>query len=170
MFLVFFGMAIALVMGAGAIAPEVEDETIIYLLSRPVGKTKYITAKYLVRGAEVMALIAVPLMCMVLPELGERADWMWVPPHLALQYLTAGLAMVAFTYTGAFFFSILFRRQALCALAGVTLLAAYLAARGMVVFRKLYDLEVIETDLLILFFLTLAAFGASALAFRLREF
>jgi len=169
-FLAFFGMAIAIVMGAGAVAPELASGTIVYLLSKPADRTRFLTAKYLVRGGEVMFLVAVPFACMVVPDWEGHSDWFWAPPYLAPQYIAAALALVAFTYSGAFFFSVLLRKQALCALAGITLLAAYLVAQGISVFQKVYDLEVIATDVYIIVLLTAAIFVASLLAFRVREF
>ena len=169
-FLAFFGMAIAIVMGAGAVAPELASGTIVYLLSKPADRTRFLTAKYLVRGGEVMFLVAVPFACMVVLGWEGRFDWMWVRPYVAVQYIGAALALVAFTYSGAFFFSVLLRRQALCALAGITLLAAYLVALGISVFQKVYDGEVIATDVYIIVLLTAAIFVASLLAFRMREF
>jgi len=169
-FLSFLGMAIAIVMGAGAVAPELASGTLVYLLSKPAGRAKFITAKYLVRGGEVMFLVAVPFACMIVLDWKGHEDFMWVRPYLSVQYMGAVLALIAFTYSGAFFSSILFKRQAICALAGITLLAAYLSARGVQVFRKAYYLEVIATDVFIMVFIIAAVFGASLLAFRLREF
>lgn len=169
-FLVFYSMAIAIVMGAGAVAPELASGTIVFLLSKPAGRAKFLTAKYLVRGGEVMLLIAVPFMCMILPDWEGHSDWFWAPPYLAPQYIAASMLLVAFTYSGVFFFSILFRRQASCALAGITLLGAFLAVRGIHAFRAVHNLEVIKTDIYIMVLLTAATFVASFFAFRMREF
>ncbi len=169
-FLAFFGMAIAISMGAGAVGPELESGTIVYLLSKPAGRTRFLTAKYLVRGGEMMFLMVTAFACMIGPDWDELTGWMWVRPYLAVQYIGAVMALVAFTYSGAFFFSVLLRKQVLCRLAGIVLLAAYLSAQGVSVFQKVYDLEVIATDVYVIIFLTAALFVASLLAFRMREF
>lgn len=168
-FLAFLGMGIAIVMGAGAVAPELASGTLVYLLSKPADRARFLTAKYLVRGGEVMFLIAAPIACMIIADWDGHTNWMWVRPYLLYQYIGSVLGLVAFTFTSAFFCSILFKRQATCALAGVTLLAAYLAARGIKVFQKIDYLEVVATDVFIMIALTAAVFGASLLAFRMKE-
>jgi len=169
-FLSFLGMGIAIVMGAGAVAPELSSGTVVYLLSKPSGRARFLTAKYLVRGGEVMFLMVAPVACMMVLDWDQHSHFMFVRPYLAYKYIATLIALVAFTYTSAFFCSILFKRQALVALAGITLLAAYLSARGVTVFQKIYYMEVIGTDLYIIIALTAAVFGASLLAFRMKEF
>ncbi len=169
-FLTFFGMTIAIVMGSSALAPEVGSDTIVFLLSKPVGKTKYLTAKFVVRGGEMLSLIAIPLGFIALRDWEEHTEWMWCAPYLAFQYMSMAVAMVVLTYSGAFFFSVLFRKQTLSALAAIAFLAAFLALRGAGVFRKVYDGEVVETDMLIIILLIAGIFIGSLFAFRLREF
>jgi ABC-type transport system involved in multi-copper enzyme maturation permease subunit len=170
-FLTFFGMAIAVVLGAGAFAPEVESETIAFVLSKPLGRAKYLTAKYIVRGGEALALVAVPLGFMTtLRDWEGHTGWMWCAPYLLAQDISFVLGIVVLTFSGAFFFSVLFRKQALSALAGITLLAAYLAWRGVGGFRKVYQFEPLEADILILVLLIAGIFFGSLFAFRVREF
>ncbi len=169
-FLAFFGMIIAIVMGSSALAPEVESETIIFLLSKPLGRAKYLTAKYFVRGGEVFSLIAVPLGFMALRDWEGHTEYMWCAPYQAVQGMTCVVAMAVLTYSGAFFFSVLFRKQTLSALAGIALLAAYMALRGVETFRKAYYHEFLEMDILIMALLTAGIFIASLVAFRVREF
>jgi ABC-type transport system involved in multi-copper enzyme maturation permease subunit len=171
MFLTFFAMTIAIVMGSGAFAPEVGSETIKFVLSKPVGKVKYMTAKYVVRGGEVLSLIAIPLGFMTtLRDWEGHSGWMWCAPYLLAQDIGFVLGLVALTFSGAFFFSVLFRKQALSALAGIILLTAYLAWRGIGGFRKIYGFETLEADTLILVFLIAGMFFGSLFAFRVREF
>jgi ABC-type transport system involved in multi-copper enzyme maturation permease subunit len=169
-FLTFFGMTIAIVMGSSALAPEVESETIAFLLSKPVGRTKYLTAKYLVRGGEALSLVAVPLGFLALRDWERHTVWMWCAPYLAVQYIIIALGLVVFTFSGAFFFSVLFRKQAFSALAAIALLAAYLAWRGAGAYRKVYQGEVVEMDIFIVILLILSIFFGSLIAFRVREF
>jgi uncharacterized membrane protein len=95
---------------------------------------------------------------------------MWCAPYLTVQYFVIVLGLVLFTFSGAFFFSVLFKRQALSALAAIALLAAYLAWRGVGGYRKAYESKTVETDILILFLLIAGIFIVSLLAFRVREF
>jgi ABC-type transport system involved in multi-copper enzyme maturation permease subunit len=169
-FLALFGMVIAIVMGAGALAPEVESETIVFLLSKPVGRAKYLTAKYVVRGGEVLLLLAIPLGFMSFGDWKGHDNWMWVPPYLSAQDSIAVLALTVYTFSGAFFFSVLFRKQALAALAAIASLAAFLSWRGIEGFQKVYDFEPLEADILIMVLLITGIFVASLLAFRVREF
>ena len=169
-FLTFFCMVIAIVMGSGALAPEVGSDTISFVLSKPVEKTKYLTAKYIVRGAEVLSLIAIPLGFIAFKGRSGHREWMWCPPYLSIQDMGAAMALIIFIYTGAFFFSVLFRRQALSALAAIALLAAFLFWKGIGAFRKVYDFETLETELLIMVLLIAGIFAGSLIAFRVREF
>ena len=169
-FLTFFGMTIAIVMGSSALAPEVRSETIVFLLSKPLGRTNYLTAKYLVRGGEALSLVAIPLAFLAYRDWEDHTVWMWCAPYLATQYIIIALVLVVFTFSGAFFCSVLFRKQGLSALAGITLLAAYMAWRGAGAFRKVYNGETIEADILILVLLVAGIFIASLQAFRIREF
>jgi ABC-type transport system involved in multi-copper enzyme maturation permease subunit len=168
--LTFFGMAIAIVMGAGALAPEVESDTISFLLSKPLGRTKYLTAKYIVRGGEVLSLVAIPLGFMTFGDWEGFDNWRWCPPFWSAQNIIGVLVLIVFAFSGAFFCSVLFRRQALSALAGITLLIAYLSWRGVEAYQKVYHFETLETEILIGIFLIAGAFVASLIAFRLREF
>jgi hypothetical protein len=93
-----------------------------------------------------------------------------IAPYLLAQDIGFVLGLVALTFSGAFFFSVLFRKQALSALAGIILLTAYLAWRGIGGFRKIYGFETLEADTLILVFLIAGMFFGSLFAFRVREF
>ena len=168
--LTFFGMTIAIVMGSSALAPEVGSETIVFLLSKPVGRTKYLTAKYIVRGGEVLSLVAIPLGLMSFNDWQGHEAWMWVPPYLSAQDIIAILGLIVLTYSGAFFFSVLFRKQALSALAAIALLAAFLSWRGVEVFQKVYNFEPLEVDILVMVLLIVGIFTGSLVAFHVREF
>lgn len=168
--LTFFGMAIAIVMGAGALAPEVESETIAFVLTKPVGKAKYLTAKYIVRGGEAFLLVAVPLGFMTFGDWEGFDNWRWCPPFWSAQNIIAVLVLIAFTYSGAFLCSVLFKRQALSALAAITLLMAYLAWRGVGAYRKVYHFETLEKEILIVILLIAGTYAASLIAFRFKEF
>ena len=169
-FLTFLGVGIAIVMGSSALAPEVGSETIRFLLSKPVGKIKYLIAKYIVRGAEVLCLVAIPVGFMTMNDWDGHRNWMWCPPYLSAQDMIGIVVLVVFIFSAAFFFSVLFRRQALSALSAIALLAAYLLWRGVGAFRKAYYLETLETDILILILFIAGIFAASLIAFRVREF
>ena len=56
------------------------------------------------------------------------------------------------------------------ALAAIALLAAYLFWRGVGAFRKVYDFETLETEILIMILLIAGIFAGSLIAFRAREF
>ena len=169
-FLAFFGMTIAIVMGSSALAPEVGSETIIFLLSKPLGRTKYLTAKYLVRGVEALSLVAIPLGFIALRDLEGHVEFMWCAPYQAAKGMTAIAVAVVLTYSGAFFFSVLFRKQTLAALSGVAFLAAYFALMGLKTFKKGYYHEPMEMDILIMVLLTEGMFILSLMAFREREY
>ena len=83
----------------------------------------------------------------------DHSNWMWCAPYLSLQDMTAAALLIVFIYSGAFFFSVLFRRQALSALMAIALLGAYLFWRGVGAFRKVYYFEPMETEILIVFLL-----------------
>jgi ABC-type transport system involved in multi-copper enzyme maturation permease subunit len=169
-FLTIFGMIIAIVTGASALAPEVESETIVFLLSKPVGRAKYVTAKYLVRGGEVILLVAIPLGFMSLLDWEGHTEWMWCAPYQAVQDMVAVLVLIALTYSGAFFFSVLLRKQTISGRAAVAFLAAYLVLRGVGSFQKVYYHEPLEVDIFINVLLIVGIFLGSLLAFRIREF
>ncbi len=169
-FLAFFGTTIAIVMGSSALAPEVGSETIVFLLSKPVGRTKYLTAKYFVRGGEALSLVAIPLGFMALRDWEGHTDWMWCPPYQAAQDMIAVLALIVLVYSAAFFFSVYFRKQTMSALATIAFLAAYLALKGVGTFQKAYNHKPLEMDILITVSLIVGIFILSLLAFHEREY
>lgn len=169
-FLVFFGIAMAVVMGASAVASEVGADTTAFLLSKPAPRLKFLLAKYLVRAAEMVLIFITPIFFLALKSWDNRTPWMWTPPYLVQQYLLHCVALIVFIYSGAFFFSVLIRKQALCALAGIGLVALYFALRGMSVLHKVYELERVETEIYLLVLLSVVAFAGSILAFKLKEF
>ncbi len=169
-FQTFFAMAIAIVMGSSALAPEVGSDTIVFLLSKPVGRAKYLTTKYLVRGGEALSIVAIPFSVNVLRDWEGHSEWLWCPPYLSAQWILGIWGGVVLAYSGAFFFSVLFKRQTLAALAGIAFLAGHLVWRGVGSFQKVLNYETLEIDILIQVLLIAAIFGGSLIAFRVREF
>lgn len=167
-FLAFFGMATAIVLGSSAVASEVTAGTMAFLISKPARRARFLSVKYVVRAVEVIALFAVPMAFLI--DWRDASGWAWAAPYLAQQYLLVAVLMVVFTYSGSFFFSVLFRRQWLGVLASIGLLASYFSARGMSVLMDIYGEHRIERDLWFLLLASLALFGASLLVFRKREF
>jgi ABC-type transport system involved in multi-copper enzyme maturation permease subunit len=169
-FLAFFGMATAIVLGSSAVAAEVGTETIQFLVSKPAGRSRLLIAKYLTRGAEVTLIYTAPIAYLCLVEGGTRRTWAWVPPYLALQYILLSLAVIVFAFSATFLFSVIFRKQVLCALAGIAFTTLYFAVRGMSVLGKVYTLERVESEICILSLLCVGAFAGSLVAFRKKEF
>ncbi|MBI5118042.1 ABC transporter permease subunit [Candidatus Poribacteria bacterium] len=169
-FLVFFGQATAIVMGSSAMASETTADTAVFLVSKPVKRIKCLIAKYLIRGTEVSLIIIAPLTCMVLADWEGHTEWMWVPPYIGPQYLALSLAMVVFIYSETFFFSVLFKKQALCALAGIAFMGGYTLLRGIPVMQAIHRLESIHTEIYLLILVSLFMFIASVLLFKMKEF
>lgn len=169
-FLVFFGMAMAVVMGASAVASEVGADTTAFLLSKPAPKLRFLVAKYLVRAAEVVLIFIAPVFCLAVKSWDNRTPWMWTPPYLVQQYILLCVALIVFIYSGAFFFSVLLKKQAHCASAGIALVALYFALRGVSILHKVYDLEKVETEIYLLGLLSVVALAGSIVAFKLKEF
>ena len=169
-FLVFFGMAAAIALGSSAVAAEVGTETIQFLVSKPVGRTRLLMAKYLIRGAEATLIYTAPIAYLCIVGWQTRIPWAWSPPYLALQYILVSLAVILFAYSATFLFSVALRKQALCALAGIGLTALYFALRGMSVLGKVYRLEEVGMEISILVLLSATALAGSLLMFRQREF
>jgi ABC-2 type transport system permease protein len=85
---------VALVAGTGAISTEIDDGSIVHLLSKPVSRTRIILVKTVVAFAFVVALGVVPLvLTSFLLAPGE--------PRLALGFGVAAL-LAGLTYTAIF--------------------------------------------------------------------
>ncbi|UCD56303.1 MAG: ABC transporter permease subunit, partial [Candidatus Hydrogenedentota bacterium] len=138
---VLAGLAVAIVFGSTAVTPEIVSGTMEFLTSRPTGRSRLLATKYIVRGAEVAAVFAVPTLFQNLIHAQDRPVWMWVPPYLGLQYSLLAVLAIILLYSGTFFFSVLFRRQWFCVLGGMGLLAAYLSFRGWFLFGQVYRLQ-----------------------------
>ncbi|MBI4830335.1 MAG: ABC transporter permease subunit [Candidatus Lindowbacteria bacterium] len=169
-FLAFFGQATAIVMGSSAMASETTADTLIFLVSKPVKRIKCLIAKYLIRGGEVSLIIIAPLTCMVGADWEDHIEWMWVPPYIGPQYLALSLAVVIFIYSEAFFFSIVLKKQALCALASIAFMGGYTVLRGIPVMQAIYYLESVHTEILLLVLVSISMFIASLLLFKMKEF
>ena len=166
-FIAFLGMATAISLGSGAVASEIETHTMNFLISKPAARTRVLTAKYIVRGVETLLVFVAPVLCLI--DWGDTESWKWARPYLFQKYILLGIMVIVFIYSGAFFFSIVFRKQALCALAGIALLAGYLAWRGMTVLQTIYRLERVDRDLFLLVLLSLGAFVGSLFLFKVKD-
>jgi ABC-type transport system involved in multi-copper enzyme maturation permease subunit len=169
-FLAFFAQATAIALGSSAMGSEMTADTIIFLMSKPIRRTSPLTSKYIIRGVEVSLIIISPLTCMVLTDWENHTEWMWVPPYIGPQYLALSLAVVIFIYSEAFFFSVLFKKQALCALAGIAFMGGYTLLRGIPVMQAIHRLESIHTEIYLLILVSLFMFIASVLLFKMKEF
>lgn len=167
-FLMFFAIAMAIIYGSGAMASEVETETAVFLISKPAGRTRLFTAKYLIRAVEVTLVGAIPLILLI--RWDDLQMWMWVPPYLMQKYMGLVALVVLFTYSVTFFFSIIFKKQAICALAGIAFMTAYFAVRGFLVLHKVYNLERVDGDFYLMIGLCIGVFAVGLITFRLREF
>jgi ABC-type transport system involved in multi-copper enzyme maturation permease subunit len=167
-FIAFFGMATAITLGSGAVAAEIGTDTIHFLISKPATRTRFLTAKYLIRAGETILVFIVPVLCLI--NWDDLQMWQWVRPYLFQKYILVGIMVIVFTYSGAFLFSIVFRKQALCALASIALLVGYLALRGVNVLQTIYRLESVASELYLLALLSLGAFAGSLLLFKRRDF
>jgi ABC-type transport system involved in multi-copper enzyme maturation permease subunit len=168
-FVVLFCAGVALVLGCGAVAPEIESHTIPLLAARPKGRSTILATKYLVRGVEVLLIYSVPMLYKIIDGWDTRIPWMWWPPYPVVKYLLFSVAVVMFAYSGAFLFSALFRKQLMCALGSLVLVVSYFTLRGLSLRHKIYRVEMMETDIWLLALLCVAAFVASVLVFRAKD-
>lgn len=53
---------VALIVGTGVIAPEIDDGSIIYLLAKPVPRLRIVTSKLVVASGAAIAFAAVPIL------------------------------------------------------------------------------------------------------------
>jgi len=167
-FLMFFAIAMAIIYGSGAMSSEAETETAVFLISKPASRTRLFIAKYLIRAVEVTLVAAVPLILLI--KWDDLQMWMWAPPYLFQKYMAFVGLVVLFTYSITFFFSILFKKQAICVLAGIASMGAYFVFRGFPVLQKVHRLERVDGDFLLIILLCITAFVICLIAFRIKEF
>ena len=109
-FLAFFVMAMAITLGSSAVASEIGAGTMQFLVSKPAGRTRVLAAKYLIRAVETILVFIAPVLCLI--EWGDLQMWMWARPYLFQKYILLGVLVIVFIYSGAFFFSTVFRKEA----------------------------------------------------------
>jgi len=96
---------VCLIIGTGAIGPEIEDGSIVYLLAKPISRTTIALSKLVVAVSTALAMGAVPIALA-----GAIAgDWHW---KLTLAYGTSA-ALGAVAYTTVFFTLAVFTRNAI---------------------------------------------------------
>jgi ABC-2 type transport system permease protein len=94
----------ALITGTGAIGPEIDDGSIVYLLSKPLRRTTIVHSKLAVAAAAAVVMAAVPTFLAGLLLVGT-AD------RVALGY-AAGAAVAAVTYSTLFLLLAVLTRNA----------------------------------------------------------
>jgi len=95
---------LALIAGTGAIGPEIDDGSIVYLLSKPLSRPSIVHSKLAVASATVVALSAVPVLVAGLVLTGT-AD------RLAVGYALAA-AVAGVTYCAVFLLLAVLTRNA----------------------------------------------------------
>jgi len=84
-FIAFFGMATAITLGSGAVAAEVGTDTLHFRISKPAGRTRFLTAKYLIRAVETILVFIVPVLCLI--NWDDLQMWQWARPYLFQKYI-----------------------------------------------------------------------------------
>jgi ABC-2 type transport system permease protein len=85
---------LALIAGTGAIAPEIDDGSIVYLLSKPINRFTIVLSKYVVAVGTVLTFAAVPTLAAGLLLTGTQG-------RVALAYAAAA-AVAALAYCALF--------------------------------------------------------------------
>ncbi|RJP65882.1 MAG: hypothetical protein C4532_16780 [Candidatus Abyssobacteria bacterium SURF_17] len=166
-FLMAYTIGMAVILGSGAVAAEIDADTMQFIMSKPARRWSIIGTKYAVRLTETAAAFIVPVLIQINRDNVEM--WMWVPPYLFLKYIACATLSVVFAFSITFLFSVIFRKQALCALAGISALLAYLGGRAMDVLKQVYESQPIDLELYVLTTLCAAAFLASLILFKNKE-
>jgi len=96
---------VCLIIGTGAIGPEIEDGSVVYLLAKPISRTTTALSKLVVAVTAALAMGAVPIALAG----AITGDWHW---KLTLAYGTAS-ALGAVAYTTVFFTLAVFARNAI---------------------------------------------------------
>jgi ABC-type transport system involved in multi-copper enzyme maturation permease subunit len=167
-FAMFFGSAMAIALGATAISGEVGADTMPFLLSKPVKKSRLLTAKYVVRGLEATLVYLIPVLSMI--GYDNLDGWEWVPPYIIQKYLLIGALSVLFIFSATFLFSILFKKPIYSVLAGVVMLGAYLSSIGGTILKATYNLERVDPYFGPLILFCAAMFAASLFLFKVRDY
>jgi hypothetical protein len=197
MFLVFFVIGYAIIMGAGAFSAEIGGGTLSFLISQPVSRRKVLAAKFLVRGIETIFIFLAPMSSLIVaiggiinyvaiiinifypPIMGHpyfKAHsngllwWIWVPPYIAPQYILCCLLAVIFIFSCTFLCSIILPKKGFAAVGGIVLASIYLTLQGIPVLGKVQASEQVKMEIVSLALLCATIFIASVFLFRTREY
>lgn len=196
-FLHFFGIAFAVVMGSGAFSSEAGGRTLGFLMSMPVEKGKVLAAKYCVRGTETALIFLAPIIALILsdtsiptfatqilnvfyppivahpwfsPHWDPSLQMMWVPPHLAAQYISIAFMVIIFIFSGSFLISVLLPKKRVAVLGGVIFFAAFFSFRGMAILQKVNRADQVKGDIVLLLALSAAAFFVSVFLAQSKDY
>jgi hypothetical protein len=190
-------MGFALMIGSGAFASETGAGTLQFLLSKPAAKSRFLLAKFAVRGTETAFIFIAPASIAFIKEGGLMVfatrllniidpsivahpllaahwdvslQWLWVPPYLMPQYFLLALLAIIFQFSGCFFFSVLIPKRALPALGGIVFCTAFFSLRGMALLQSAWESAQVKADILLLFLSTLGLLALSAVVFMVKEY